>query len=217
MIYKGFKFGILLQIAIGPVFIYIFKTATEYGVVAAEAGVLAAVLIDAIYVILAIVGIGAVLEKPKVKRNLKYFGAIILVYFGLSVILAVFGIDIIPSFKNLSNTSLATNAFVTTLILTASSPLTILFWTGVFATKVSCEGYSKKEMKLFGLGAVLATLIFLGSSAFISSLLNVIITKEMIDILNIFVGILLIGFGVKMCFSKAPSSAELSDEKCVGC
>lgn len=211
MIYKGFKFGILLQIAIGPVFIYIFKTATEYGLVASEAGVLAATLIDAIYVILAIVGIGALLEKPNVKRNLKYFGALVLIYFGFGTILGTLGISIIPSFKNLSNISLATNSFVTTLIITASNPLTILFWAGVFASKVSHERYNKKEMKLFGLGAVLATLIFLGSFAFIASLLNVIITKKVIDILNIFVGILLIGFGIKMCFSKVTPSVTLSE------
>jgi len=211
MIYKGFKFGVLLQLAIGPVFIYIFKTATEYGVLASESGVLAAVLIDAIYVILAIVGIGSVLEKPRVKRILKYFGAIVLIYFGFGITLDTIGINIVPSFKNLSNTSLAANSFVTTLILTASNPLTILFWTGVFASKISCEGYSKKEMKLFGLGAVLATLTFLGSFAFTASLLNVIITKKIIDMLNIFVGILLIGFGIKMCFSKVTPSVASSE------
>ena len=211
MIYDGFKFGILLQIAIGPVFIYIFKTATEYGLVASESGVLAATLMDAIYVILAILGIGSILEKPRVKKTLKYFGAVVLIYFGFGIALGSIGINIVPSFKNSSNTSLATNSFVATLILTASNPLTILFWTGVFASKISCKGYSKKEMKLFGLGAVLATLVFLGSFAFIASLLKVIITKEIIDILNILVGILLIGFGIKMYFRKVTPSVASSE------
>ncbi|MGE5473892.1 MAG: LysE family translocator [Ignavibacteriales bacterium] len=211
MIYKGFKFGILLQIAIGPVFIYIFKTATEYGLLASESGVLAATLIDAVYVLLAIVGIGSVLDKPGVKKTLKYFGAIILVYFGFGIILGTFEINIIPSFKNLSNTSLAANSFLATLILTASNPLTILFWTGVFASRITCEGYSKKEMKLFGIGAVLATFIFLGSFAFIASLFHVIITETIINILNIVVGIFLIGFGIRMCFSKMLSAKESSE------
>jgi threonine/homoserine/homoserine lactone efflux protein len=191
----------LLQIAIGPVFIYIFKTAASSGILAAESGVLAATLMDLVFVTLAILGIGSLLDKPRVKIILKYFGAAVLGYFGIGIILGTVGINIIPSFGGASPTS-AANVFATTFILTASSPLSILFWTGVFATKLSCEGYQRKEMMLFGIGAVLATLVFLGIFAIIAGLLQPVMNYTVINILNFIVGMIIVGFGIKMLFTK---------------
>lgn len=209
MIIKGFRFGMLLQIAIGPVCMFIFKTATESGFFAAEAGVLAATVMDALFVTLAILGVGSLLERPGVKSILKYFGTAVLIYFGLGVILGSFGINIIPSLWSVSSAAVVSNAFITSFILTASSPLSILFWTGVFATKISCEGYSKKEMRLFGVGAVLATLIFLSIFAFVASLLKPVMSDTIINTSNMIVGAVLIGFGVKMGLKKLPSSKAI--------
>jgi threonine/homoserine/homoserine lactone efflux protein len=86
--------------------------------------------------------------------------------------------------------------------LTASSPLSILFWSGVFATKLSSEGYSKREMKLFGMGAVMATLVFLSIFAVIVSLLHPIMNKKLVDVMNALVGIIIIGFGVRTLLRK---------------
>ena len=108
---------------------------------------MAATLMDTIFVLLAIFGIGSLLEKPGIKFILKYFGMIILIYFGLGIILAAFGINIIPVLRSSAPSSMLTNAFITTFILTASSPLSILFWSGVFATKVSCELKLKLNQK----------------------------------------------------------------------
>jgi threonine/homoserine/homoserine lactone efflux protein len=72
---KGFRFGILLQVAIGPVFVFVLKTAVQSGRGAALAAALAATLVDAIFVTLAILGIGRLLEKPDAQRALKLFGA----------------------------------------------------------------------------------------------------------------------------------------------
>lgn len=72
---KGFKFGMLLQIAIGPVCIFIFQTACKYGFFMGERGVLAVALIDALYIFAAIWGVGSLIEKnEKAKNYLKFFG-----------------------------------------------------------------------------------------------------------------------------------------------
>ena len=47
-IFRGFKFGMILQIAIGPICIFIFQTACKYGFFMGEMGVLDAVLVDII-------------------------------------------------------------------------------------------------------------------------------------------------------------------------
>lgn len=202
MILKGFRFGLLLQFAIGPVCIYIFNTATSGGFFSAEAAVLAATLMDAIFVTLAIMGIGSLLEKDRVKKGLKYFGTVVLIYFGLGTILGTFGIKIIPAIAGNSNFHDTSNAFITSFILTASSPLSILFWSGVFATKLSSQGFSKREMKLFGVGAVMATLVFLSVFALVVSLLHPVMNQTIVDVMNVLVGIIIIGFGVKLILRK---------------
>ena len=202
MVLKGFRFGLILQFAIGPVCIYIFNTATNGGILSAEAAVLGAVLMDAIYVTLAILGIGSLLEKESVKKGMKYFGTIILIYFGLGTILGTFVIKIIPTVAGSSNLYNTSNAFITSFILTASSPLSILFWSGVFATKLSSENFSKMEMKLFGFGAVMATFVFLSIFAIVVSLLHPMMSQTVVDVLNIIVGIIIIGFGIRMLMRK---------------
>lgn len=209
MIIKGFRFGLLLQVAVGPVFLFVLKTATESGVVAAQAAAVAATLVDAIFVALAILGIGALLDKPKVKQSLKYLGVVVLTYFGLGVILGCFGIHIIPSFGGTEVKT--TGAFITSFILTASSPLTILFWSGVFATKMTVDGFSQNEMIGFGLGAVLSTLITLGAVAFVAGSMHRVVTPQVIQFLNGLVGFVLLGFAAKMSLAKvSPTSISVN-------
>lgn len=201
IILKGLRFGLLLQIAIGPVFLYILKTALESGILAAESAVVAVTLVDAIFVSLAILGIGTFLDKPGTKRILNYFGALVLACFGIAIMLAGFGINILPAFWE-APAMKNSGPFVTGLILTASSPLTLLFWTGVFASKLSGEGYSKTEMKLFGSGAIFATPLFLGLAALVAGLLHPLTTPDAINFLNIIVGVALILFALKLGLKK---------------
>jgi len=211
MILNGFRFGLLLQIAIGPIFVFVLKTATQSGILAAEAAVLAATLVDAIFVSLAILGVGKLFDKPRIKNVIKYFGALVLIYFGIGIILGSSDIHIIPGLSGLLSSANITNSFFFSFILTASSPLTILFWTGLFATKLASEGYSKTDMKYYGIGAVLTTFIFLGTVAIIAGLLEPLMSQELVNALNILVGIVLIGFAVKMAFSKVPPSVVTSE------
>jgi threonine/homoserine/homoserine lactone efflux protein len=210
MIIKGFRFGLLLQIAIGPVCLYILKTATESGVFPAIAAAAAATIVDGIFVTLAILGVGSLLNRQRVKSILRNLGSIILAYFGLGIILGSMDINIIPGLSGISSSIKTSGAFVTCFILTASSPLTILFWSGVFATKMTSENYSMKDMKLFSIGAVSTTFVFLGLVSLIAGLLHAIMTPEFILVSNIIVGIILLVFAVRMFLKKPEKSLNAS-------
>ncbi|MHB8066216.1 MAG: LysE family transporter, partial [Ruminiclostridium sp.] len=95
MLLKGFRFGMLLQLAIGPVCIFIFQMATLNGFYIAETGVIAVVLIDGLFILLSILGVAALLKNENIKSGLKVFGAVILFVFGLSMVTSLFGINII--------------------------------------------------------------------------------------------------------------------------
>lgn len=87
------------------------------------------------------------------------------------------------------------NSFVTAFLLTFSSPLTIVFWTGLFAAKAIEKNYTKNELFVFGISAGLATFLFLGSSVILFSFFKTSIPPSLIIWLNKLVGILLIPYG----------------------
>jgi len=193
----------LLQIAVGPVCLFIFNIANSSGFFNAETGVLSVALIDGLYILLAIFGIASFIEKENVRKTLKYFGSFILFLFGLNIGIQVLGLNFFPGIKLFSNPSNASRAFVGGIVLTASNPLTILFWSGVFSAKVAEEDMQKKDLYLFGAGAILSTLIFLTLISFLGSITNKFLPMTVINILNGIVGALLIFFSIKMFIKKS--------------
>ncbi len=202
MVAKGFRFGMLLQIAVGPVCLLILQTAIADGFGTAERGVLAVVLVDAIFIFAAIWGIGALFNRfPQAKVILKIFGGLVLILFGLSSILGIFGLSLLPGL-NLTAHSDNQNFFFTMLLLTLSNPLTILFWAGVFSTKLAEENFQRGQVYAFGGGAVLSTAFFLSLVSFLGSLINAHVPAVFIQILNFIVGLVLISFGLRTMLKK---------------
>ena len=196
MFLAGLKFGMLLQIAIGPVCMYIFSLGTNSGFTTSFTGVLGVVLADGLYILLALLGISAFIKDKKRQLIFKYLGSIIIIVFGLELFLSYFGISLLPSI-NIFKGSSSSMPFLKAFILTAANPMTILFWIGVFSTKVSDSDMSGKDNITFALGAVFATLFFLTLIGYLGSILSGFLPKEFLRILNSVVGVVLIYFGLK--------------------
>ena len=197
ILWNGFKFGTLLQIAIGPICLFIFKTAASAGFVSAESAAAGVTFADAVYVLAAIWGVGSLIENSSsAKKYFKYFGSIVLIFFGLSIILEASGISLIHSI-NLIKQNSSESAFIKAMLLTLSNPLTIVFWAGVFSAKISERKTSRKDIYLFGLGAVISTLFFMSLTALAGKLTGIFVPVSAIMILNIIVGAVLIIFGIK--------------------
>ena len=131
--FNGLKFGLLLQIAVGPMCLMVFNTAKNVGLLVAMSLVIAIALVDAFYILLASLGASKLLGNEKVEKVVKIVGAIVLMIFGLNIILNVFGINIIPGLNLNPNSS---SAFIQGIILTLSNPITIVFWGSVLTTKI---------------------------------------------------------------------------------
>ncbi|MGL4403803.1 MAG: LysE family translocator [Fusobacteriaceae bacterium] len=196
MLLEGFKFGMLLQIAIGPVCMYIFSLGANYDFLRAQSGVLGVVLADGIYMALAVLGISSFIKEERIQRKFNIFGAVIVILFGLELALGYFGISILPKF-NMFKTVKGDFPFFKAFFLTAANPMTILFWIGVFSTKLSHANLGKKETGSFTLGALLATLIFLSFISFMGTVTNSFLSSEALNFLNSAVGLVLIYFGIK--------------------
>ena len=196
MIFKGFRFGMILQLAIGPVCMFIFQTSLTLGFFPALSGVLGVALTDGTEILLAIWGVGAILQhSPAAKAVSRWFGAGVLMLFGISSILGAFGISLLPGLGLSVGDS--GSVFLRAVVLTLSNPLTIVFWAGVFAGRIAEGDLTDKDQKTFGFGCVLATLFFLSLVAGVGHVTHRMLPDLVIRILNVAVGLVLIGFGLR--------------------
>ena len=197
---EGLKFGMVLQLAVGPMCLMVFNTAKNVNFLVALTLVLAIALVDAFYILLAGLGVSKIMEKENIKKTFKLIGSLVLIIFGLNIILNVFNINLIPGLNLKPNT---TNIFIQGLILTLSNPITIVFWGSLLTTKIIDDGLKKKELILFSIGLVSSTLIFLTFIAILGTILSNFIPETISSILNIVVGLLIIFFGVRMLLKKS--------------
>ncbi len=197
--FDGLKFGMLLQLAVGPMCLMVFNTAKNVSFLVALSLVLAIALVDAFYILLAGLGVSKLIEKKNVKAIFKIVGSLVLVIFGLNIILNVFNINLIPGLNLKPNTA---NIFIQGLILTLSNPITIVFWGSVLTTKIIDDGLKKKELVIFSIGLVSATLLFLSFVALLGTVLSGFLPESVSNVLNVIVGLLIIFFGIKMLVKK---------------
>lgn len=197
--FEGLRFGLLLQFAVGPMCLMVFNTAQNTGFLIAMSLVLAITLVDAFYIVLASLGASKLLNNTKVEKIARIVGSIILSIFGLNIILNVFGINAIPG---LNLTPKSSSVFIQGLVLTLSNPITIVFWGSVLTAKIIEEKFKKKELFIFSIGLVSATILFLTMVAVLGMILSTFIPDIISKVLNILVGFIIIVFGVKLLFKK---------------
>jgi threonine/homoserine/homoserine lactone efflux protein len=77
-----------------------------------------------------------------------------------------------------------------------------MFWAGVFSSKIVEDGLGRKEMYLFGAGAVLSTLLFMTFVSALGSVAGIFIPEAAMSVLNGLVGLILIGFGLRTVYRK---------------
>jgi len=193
IIKNGLLTGLLLQLAIGPVFFFILNLTLQRTILDGLIAVLAVTIVDYFYITLAIFGIGYFLEKKRVKKIFGIVSSIVLIIFGVMIIKDVLGSDISADLD--ANSSNLFTSFISVFFLTISSPMTIVFFTSLFAAKAVEYNYTKRELLIFGLATGSATFLFLGTSVILFSLIGGAIPIMVIRILNLLVGILLIGYG----------------------
>ena len=191
----GLKFGMLLQLAVGPMCLMVFSTARNDGFLIALTLVFSIALVDAFYIILAGLGVSKILDNPKLSKLFKILGSLVLMIFGINIVLNAFNINIIPGL-NLKSTS--SNIFIQGLILTLSNPITIVFWGSLLTTKIIEDKLNRKEIAMFSAGLVSSTLIFLTFVALLGTMLSNFISENISSLMNVIIGVLIIFWGIKM-------------------
>lgn len=198
---NGLTTGLILQIAIGPVFFFIINLTLQRTLLDGFAAVAAVTIVDYLYIILAIIGVGKLLENKKMKKILALVSSAVLIIFGILMLKSLFLTSNIAN-ESIGDSNNFISSFMSAFFLTISSPLTIIFWTGLFTAKSIENNYSRNELFLFGLAAGLATVLFLGTAIVLISLLKTTIPISVVKILNFTVGIVLIIYGLGRLIKK---------------
>lgn len=204
--HHGTRFGLLLQLAVGPVCLFVLQTGIERGALRGMAAVAGVALVDALYIAAAGLGVTRWAESGRARRALQWGGAAIIALFGLDVIGSAFGRALIPTLGG-RVVAQGSSSFLSAVLLTASNPLTIVFWAGVFSAKVAAERYGKVELWLFSTGCVLATVAFLTAITLGGALMGEVVPGHVLRWLNVAVGCVLVYFAVRLAMQRAPSGA----------
>lgn len=190
---NGLITGMFLQLAIGPVFFYIINLALQRSIYDGLIAVLAVTIVDYLYITLSIVGVGKLLEKKKIKNVFGLISSFVLIAFGVFMIKSI--LDANNQIADINSTNLV-SSFISVFFLTISSPMTIVFFTGIFTAKAVEYNYTKKELWAFGLAVGSATLIFMSLSVLLFTILKQAVPISLIQSLNLIVGIVLIAYGI---------------------
>ena len=148
IMFDGFLTGLILQIAIGPVFFFILNISLQKSVLDGLFAVIAVTIVDYFFIALAVLGIGKLLEKSRLKLTLGVISSFVLILFGIIMILSINPSNPISSPNNLIESNYI-SSFISAFLLTISSPLTIVFWTSLFATKAIEKGYAQKPVIVY--------------------------------------------------------------------
>ncbi len=191
----GLSTGFFLQLALGPVFFLILNITLNTGLLNGVAATLGVTLIDFVYISLSFLGIGKLLEKKSARFLLGIISSIVLILFGIVMVYSgMFTETAAPKSSILTDSKWT--CFFAGILLTVSSPLTIVFWSSVFTAKAIDRNYSRGALALFGLGAGSATPLFLVCSMSLVSIFHKHIPEAAVRILNLGVGFLLIVYGI---------------------
>lgn len=149
---------------------------------------------DGIFMVLIYMGLVNFLDIPIIQIFLWLFGGFVLIYSGVESILGAnkFSIDTSRRKDSLFK------CFLTGFVMSITSPLSILFWLGIYGSVLA------KTASSYGTGDLLvySSMIFLGLAvwdllvaALTSGLRNYLNYKSLI-VISVFSGLSLVGFGV---------------------
>ncbi len=203
---KGFTYGMLLQLAVGPVCMLVFRTAGSIGLVRTLPQILGVALVDAVFLALAGAGAIALLRREKVQTVARIVSAVVLFLFGAMMILDVFGISILPGI-NVSDSLRTQSVFWQGVLLTASNPMTVLFWNSLLTSQTARAPMGRRAMTAFSAGCVVSTLVFLVLIAIVGTFVERFLPSVVTQTITVIVGAGMGLYGIKTLVWKKPAVA----------
>lgn len=195
---SGLQLGMALQIGgIGPICLLLFQLATTVPLFSALEGVLAATLVDALYIGISVMGIMKFINK--VHSFSKIFTitiGLVLILLGISFCLMA-GSSHSESIKNIWHYN---NIFLTVFCINLLNPIAIVCYTGIFSAKAAGASFTHRQLIYYALGVLIAAPLFLSFVVFLGHWGANFFPPFIISVLNLIVGLFLIYWGLSNVF-----------------
>ncbi|HTH55815.1 MAG TPA: LysE family transporter [Cyclobacteriaceae bacterium] len=198
IVLKGVQLGIVLAFLVGPVFFTIIQTSVEKGFLNGALVALGVSISDILYVAICYFGLFQFLQDAGSKKNMAYAGGAILIGFGLYHLLVKAKRSKMVSFHAAAETK-PLKYILKGFVINGVTPMVLIFWIGTISIATIDFGYSTGFEFFVFFTALLITV--LGTDllkAFLADKLRRLVTHRFLMIMNIVVGIFLIGFGIRL-------------------
>jgi len=198
IIIKGVISGIVLAFLIGPVFFTLLQTSIERGF---SSGVFVAIgisLSDSFYILISYFGLTQFMQSASFRLYMAYAGGGILLLFGLYYLfvksrkLAQYDPHKVD---NASGFRLAAKGF----LINGLSPMVLFFWLATVSVATTQLGYSSSKNALIFFASIVLTVFTTDVlKAKLADKLRVLITPQVIRIMNIVLGLVMVVFAGKL-------------------
>lgn len=200
IIFKGVQLGIVLAFLVGPVFFTIIQTSVEKGFGNGALVAIGVSISDILYVTVCYFGLFQFLNDPKSKTNMAYIGGAILIAFGLYHLIVKARRAKMVSFHSEAEKK-PLKYILKGFIINGFTPMVFIFWIGTISIATIDFGYSTGfEFFIFFLALLITVLATDITKAFLADKLRRLITHRFLMIMNIVVGVFLVGFGIRLLF-----------------
>lgn len=197
IILNGIQFGIVLAFLVGPVFFTIIQTSVEKGFWNGALVAAGVSLSDILYVTICYFGLFQFLNDPSSRKNMAYIGGGILIVFGLYHLLIKARSGSV-SFHAAAETK-PLKYLLKGFIINGVTPMVLIFWIGTISyATVNFEYTEGFQFFIFFMSLLITVLSTDILKAFLADRLRRLVTNRFLTIMNIIVGICLIGFGVRL-------------------
>jgi threonine/homoserine/homoserine lactone efflux protein len=194
---EGISVGFLLSALVGPVFVTLIQSSLAYGFRYAAVLATGILVSDTIYVLITYFGIKLLSDATYFELVLGYVGGVILIGFGISSLVRnkvsrpnSGGVDLTKINKK--------SAFLKGFSINGINPFVLLFWISIASIVQVKETFDSLDIWLYYLG-ILGTVFCIDLlKAFIAKQLAHLVTPKMMGWLNKAVGLIMIGFGIRM-------------------
>src|SRR5690606_21448385 len=198
VVVNGILSGLVLAFLIVPVFFTIIQTSIERGFTSGVYVALGVSLSDAIWILIAYMGLVRFIDNSESRDYLAYGGALVLFAFGIYYLfiksrrLSNFDPEQIP-YKNPGK--LIAKGF----IINGLSPMVLFFWVATVGVATTQFGYvTAPQASTFFASIVVTVFVTDVIKAKLADKLRVLITPRSIRVMNILLGVVLVVFACKL-------------------
>ncbi|RAI94145.1 LysE family translocator [Algoriphagus yeomjeoni] len=194
---EGVSMGLLLSAMIGPVFFTLIQSSLEKGFRYAAMVALGILTSDTLYVLLTFYGVKFLAEATYFESILAYVGGAILIGFGISYLVKKQGAKPDAMVEELHRAK-KRNAFLKGFSINGINPFVLLFWISIASLVHLKPAFDNTDIWSYYLGILLTVFVIDLIKAYIAQKLAQFVTPKFMFWLNKAVGIVMIGFGIRL-------------------